>query len=155
VRRELYSAVGGIDVAAARLGPQAVVLELMHRVLDAGWVLGYREVPGLDRTPSSSHVRRRASWARHQARGGLMLSRARRIGGLRGTLWFVRHGLLPILAKVCRGLRGGGRDTVRASGVAAAFLSGCLRGATDRRRRRRPPAVRPSPTPSPPERRVR
>jgi GT2 family glycosyltransferase len=155
VRRELYVAVGGLDVAAARLGPQAVALDLVHRVLDAGWVLGYREVPGLERTACSRHAGRRTSWARHQGRGGLMLWRARRIGGLRGTLWLARHGLLPLWANMLRALHNGDRTAVRASGVAAAFLSGCLRAAADRPGRDRRPAVHASSPPRPPLRPAR
>jgi glycosyltransferase involved in cell wall biosynthesis len=153
VRRELYADVGGFPVAAARLGHQAVVLDLMDRVLDAGWVVAYREIPGLQPTPPSRDGGRRALWGRHQARGGLMLRRARQTGGLRGALWFTRHGLLPLWLNVWR--RGGDRSVIRASGTAAAFLSGCLRAAADRPGRGRSAAVPVSSAPKPPKRRVR
>jgi glycosyltransferase involved in cell wall biosynthesis len=153
VRRELYADVGGFHVAAARLGPQAVVLDLMDRVLDAGLVVAYREVPGLEPTAPSRDGGRRALWGRHHARGGLMLRRARQTGGLRGALWFARHGLLPLWLNVWR--RSGDRSVLRASGAAAAFLSGCLRAAADRPGRGRSAAGPVSSAPKPPKRRVR
>lgn len=135
IRRELYSALGGFDLAAAKLGPQAVVLDLVDRALDAGWVVAYRDAPGLEPTSPARDARRRAAWARHRGRGALMLRRSRRLGGVRGVLWLLRHGLLPLALNLWRALRGGERSATLAAGAAVAFLSGCLRAAADRRDR--------------------
>jgi len=151
VRRDLYVALGGFDVAAARFGAHGVVLDLVDRALDAGWVVAYRDVPGLDPTPPSRNGGRRAAWARHRARGGLMLWRARRIGGARGVLWLLRHGLLPLAVNVARALRGGERSAPLAAGAAAAFISGCLLAALDRPDRGPRTAARPSSDPKLPE----
>jgi GT2 family glycosyltransferase len=155
IRRELYSALGGFDLTAAKLGPQAVVLDLVDRALDAGWVVAYRDVPGLDPTPPDGSARRRAAWARHRARGALMWRRARRLGGARGGLWLVRHGLLPLAMNLWRALRGGERRATLAAGTAVAFLSGCLSAAVDREDRDPGRAALASSAPKRPEPRVR
>ena len=132
IRRELYAALGGFDLAAAKLGPQAVVLDLVDRALEAGWVVAYRDAPGLEPTPPGRDAGRRAAWARHRGRGALMWRRSRHLGGVRGVFWLLRHGPLPLALNLWRALRGGERSATLAAGAAVAFFSGCLRAAVDR-----------------------
>jgi glycosyltransferase involved in cell wall biosynthesis len=128
VRRPLYEALGGFDLTTVRLGTCAPVLDLLERAVDAGYVVGQRDTPGLE-----PHARpaRRAEWQRHRSRGGLMLRRARRAGWPSGWPWFVWRGLLPLAADLYRSLRARDRSPRSALRRAAAFLSGCLAAAVE------------------------
>jgi hypothetical protein len=123
LRRPLYEALGGFESAAAELGPQGPVVDLLERALDAGYVVAYRDTPGLNPPQLSEREWRQTAWHRHQARGGLMLRRA---VGDKGWLWFVWRGLVPLAADLWKGIRIGNPRPAHAAGTAVAFLNGCL-----------------------------
>ena len=124
VRRDRYLQLGGFDLATARLGMQAPVLDLLERARLAGWLVGHRNTPGLSPPLGPGSARRWAEWRRWQARGAL-IGRDRRS---RGTLWVVSRTVVPASTRLLRTLRPGVPGRRHALGTAAALARGLVGG---------------------------
>jgi glycosyltransferase involved in cell wall biosynthesis len=124
VRRDVYLQLGGFDLAAARLGMQAPVLDLLERARAARWLVGHRNTPGLSPPLGPGSARRWAEWRRWTARGAL-IGRDRRS---RGTVWVMSQAVLPASTRLLRTLRPGAPGRRHALGTAAALTRGLVRG---------------------------
>jgi glycosyltransferase involved in cell wall biosynthesis len=95
VRRDLFAALGGFDPAVARLGPEAMVLDLVDRALDAGHAVACLHTHGLTPPGDVRPARARVKWRSGRARGRLLAVRARDRGPLRGAAWLATQALAP------------------------------------------------------------
>ena len=86
VNPRIYEQLGGFDLEAAAFGDQAPVLDLVERALAAGFVIGYRDTPGLDPAGCYRPERSRNEWQRWAAAGALLARDARRSTGAGGWL---------------------------------------------------------------------
>ncbi|MFL5906697.1 MAG: glycosyltransferase [Solirubrobacterales bacterium] len=123
-QRRNYEALGGFDPSTDALGPQGVILDFVERALDSGWVVGYREVPGLEPPGCVRPARTRDKWDRWRARGGLTYRRASSLGARRGVPLIARRALIPQLVKGFWAVRFGSPSRRHWIGTTAAFLAG-------------------------------
>jgi GT2 family glycosyltransferase len=122
-----------IAPAASGLGRYGSVLDLVERALDAGLVVAYAETDAVGEPSRFAVFRRADELLRWYARGGLMLDRARALGGWNGASWFLLKGALPAVYRTISQPLAPGR-TIRAAAGAAAFGCGALRAAAGTRR---------------------
>jgi hypothetical protein len=89
VSTAIYHELDGFDCDSAASGDLAPVLDYLERSLAAGYVIGYRDAPGL--TPPGCYRPARAAneWQRWAAAGGLLARDARKAGGAGGWLRMV------------------------------------------------------------------
>jgi hypothetical protein len=127
VRPRVYETLGGFDPAASRLGFQAPVLDLVERALEGGYLVGSRNVPGIDLSGRWDRFRRRADLRREQARAGLLWRRAAALGPAAGARRFAVEGALPSGLSLVRGVRRG--SPKHAAGLTFAFTVGSVRAA--------------------------
>ncbi|MFL5894537.1 MAG: hypothetical protein ACJ76Z_05425, partial [Thermoleophilaceae bacterium] len=123
VRRDAYEALGGFDPATARLGIAAPVLDFLDRALNAGFVVGYRDTPGLDPAGRYRPARSRNEWERWSAAGALLLRATRRSPGIGPWVRLVARFLEGSWSTLVAG-RSGRRWWL---GSRLALLAGCLR----------------------------
>jgi glycosyltransferase involved in cell wall biosynthesis len=125
-----YRAIGGYGRTAARLGGHAPPSELLQRALDAGLVVGSREVHGIEPAGAHRPARSRGEWGRWTAHGALMAHHARACGSpAAGVRWFVLRGLLPLVLAARHARRDERRGLSYVAGTALAFGVGALRSA--------------------------
>jgi hypothetical protein len=127
LRRALYERLGGFDPDAAVAGPLGPLLDYVQRALEAGYLVGYRETPGLAVGERDQFPLIRVRWWRAQARGGLLTRRGLELGGLRGAIWFVRQAVFPRVRWLGRAFASPQHGAIRWLASFAAFLTGCAR----------------------------
>src|SRR3954452_20349932 len=77
VNTGIYLELGGFDLTTAAYGDAAPVLDFIARALNAGYVLGYRDPPGLTPAGASRPERTQNAWQRWSATGALLARDAR------------------------------------------------------------------------------
>src|SRR5207248_4402816 len=77
VHGDLYVRLGGFDVALARFGDHAVVLDFLERALREHYAIGHRETPGLSPAGAYRPARSLLEWRRFAAAGALLALAAR------------------------------------------------------------------------------
>ena len=124
LRREIYVALGGFDLSVAAFGTHALVIDLVERALNKGYVVGQRDAPGL-KPVIGPRKQRRLQRRRRRARAALIARHARTVGGT----WWLRHGLAPAAHQLWEGMRRqDGASRVEAARYAWAFATGTLQG---------------------------
>lgn len=124
IRRDVYVELGGFDLETVQLGLHAPLLDLLERARAGGWLVGHRNTGGLSPPLETRSARRWAEWRRWQARGALIGRAAR----TEGAPWLLRNGVLPVSARLARGLRPRASGRRHAVGTAAALTRGLARG---------------------------
>ncbi|MDX6641455.1 MAG: hypothetical protein QOF12_2466, partial [Solirubrobacteraceae bacterium] len=128
VSTEAYRGLGGYGHAAERIGGHAPVSELLQRALDAGLVVGSREVPGIEPAGAHRPARSRGEWQRWTSHGALMMHGARSRGSASsGARWFALRGVVPFLIAVRQARRDESRAVTYVASSALAFTAGALR----------------------------
>jgi GT2 family glycosyltransferase len=112
LRRSAYQALGGFCMESARIGNEAVVLELTERALSAGWLVALRDTPGL----RPAERERAASLRCTRARAALLARRAWENGE--------RPPLTPAVARLAAGAVPGGPTFTGGIAHGAAWLAG-------------------------------
>ncbi|MFN2488246.1 MAG: glycosyltransferase [Actinomycetota bacterium] len=130
MRKDLLRGIGGLDASTAALGPHGPVLDVLERALEADYVCGYRETPGLLPEGSRREALPPAVAQRRHARAGLLARRAVAIGGLGGAAWFAARGCIPVAVGVAKGVRRG-QDMRQSLRAVASFASGTFRALLD------------------------
>jgi glycosyltransferase involved in cell wall biosynthesis len=110
--RDAYLAAGGFDPALDRHGPLVGLLDLVERLLDAGWVIGSYAGPGLDPPGTTRWRGRRLQWARHRALGVLVWRHG-------GATWVARRTVLRLALDLAGAAVPGGNRRRRALRTAA------------------------------------
>ena len=127
ISTEAYRALGGYGAAAARIGGHAPVSELLQRALDAGLVVGSRDVHGIEPAGAHRPARSRGEWQRWRAHGALMMHGARsHRSAASGARWFALRGLLPFLIAARTARRDERRALTYVASSALAFIAGAL-----------------------------
>ena len=86
VNPRIYEELGGFDLETAAYGDQAPVLDFLERALLAGFVIGYRDTPGLNPAGCYRPARTSNEWERWAGTGALLARAAHRSGGPIGWL---------------------------------------------------------------------
>jgi hypothetical protein len=123
VNPAIYADLGGFDLSTAGYGDHAPPLDFIERALEAGYLIGYRDTPGLEPAGWYSPARTRNEWERWAAGGALLARSARHTPGLIGWL---RLGGRFIDGAWTRFVLGEGRRWW--AGTRLALLSGVRRG---------------------------
>jgi hypothetical protein len=103
VNPRIYDDLGGFDLDAAALGDYAPVLDFIDRALEAGYVIGYRDTPGL--TPAGSYRPERTTneWQRWSATGALLVRSAQQRGGVIAWLYILGRSLDGVWTRLIAG----------------------------------------------------
>jgi len=126
-RKQMLDEIGGFDAGLARFGAQTVVLDFVERALAAGFLVGYRDTPGLAPAGAYRPARRVLEWQRWAATGTLLVLSARRGGGAEGWLRLTARFVDAMWQSLVAG-RSGRRWWV---GTRLALLAGCIRALLD------------------------
>lgn len=123
VSPRIYASLGGFDLDAAGCGHQGPVLDFIERALCAGYVIGYRDTPGLDPAGWYRPARSENEWQRWAAGGALLARSARHAPGIGGWLRLAGRFMDGSWSRL---IAGKGRRWWL--GTRLAFLSGVVRG---------------------------